>query len=1472
MPTISRIRLTNVIYEDNAKRYNDQIFRFDGENGIFLLENGGGKTVFLQTVLQAIIPHVSVAERKIKETLVLDNSPAHIAIEWILNEKPRRYVVTAVSLYMENNDLKSYKYVYTYGAEDKNSIEEIPFVVQTNNHKERPASKGEISDYYSRMKQQYINAETFIAIKDYHKYIEDNFKIIPGEWRKIGTINGSEGGIEEFFKHCKTTQQLVNNLLIPVVEDALSSSEKIDFVQTFEKQREHFKQNKRLSEDIEEFKSIKNKVDSYLQEYRKLHNADLEYSGVKQEAKALSKYVLEELESTEKIKLSLDEEWENYEEAKENYTHKALSLEIVKLDQTIKEYDEDRNELVKQGSDVLQQLNETKMRIQNIEITDLKVKQSKTSQLISSLEDQLMNVKQSEEESDLRDRICKAEALIHGSYLNMLDDFSKKMVIIHAQKERELEVLDNIKVKINEKNNDIIESKGNITGLEASIKTIAQGMEAIELKLYEPITEEGAPEFLVRLKTKIAEIEKELNQLQLRKEENRESIEQLDNMKEDYQKDLNELGSRLAGDKTTIVEMNRRQNGLIEELDAYFTNLGIFDSIYSKEPTIRQTVDDRLIKLKSEYEELLTRERLSSRLADIYEDLPYFAADSLLAKKMNKIINQVSYAEHGSLYIQKNLKTFGNDIEMIYKKYPFWANTVVTTESDKSKVIEYIRTLKNDLTYPVIVISTTMIQTIFDEGLDELVTNHAVFPETWKENLKQEQFELWKQKTIDEARAAKEEREAVGIKVQNIRSLKEKVESYFNIYPYDVYREIQSNIKAGEDKIKELKMKIAQLSADKTQKILEGEYIDKRLSELNQEKPIVENSIDLTGDFIKQGKNKSELGRRMQEEKRSFDRYNREYKRLQDELNRQEGIVEEAKNECSKLEYEIKRVEGDELFFKVKTVKPEFTDENLIVLKDKLQNLDKKLSGVTSLAREIEVKIDNERKNLEDIQNRLNRKEANAKFPVTKILSFDEHELDRLLGKADKLEQKVDVLRNKIEKAKLKIERFRGKRESKFEPIKEKYDELYVFEEDLIYVENQLAIEEVDIKKCYKELEERSVKNKELHNLYEKSKNELAVLAAKHGFSSTTLALYDRDSFINFEYDNGKMLDKLRDKLESKALDYTNMYMFIEGKKKDYLNFCRSTIKEPKLKDTAIKGVEKKKNYEELLDFQKNMEEILIKSIKIAEDDRRESDVELQTFLSHLMAYSKNVINEIEDIQYKTRIKVDEKTKQIFVFIIPKWDEITAKEELRRYINQLVSDYDREKENTEDDKESVREYIENKLSVKNLIIRILGDKTIKIKCRKVTNDLKVGQAPMTWESSNKWSGGEKWSKNMTLFLSILNYLAEKKQFISASGKRHRTVILDNPFGKASSKHVLDPVFFVAENLGFQMIAVTAHAEGQFVTDYFPVVYSGKLRESNDPDKQIMDISKTLNTAYFRSESPDSLRRFEESEQMSFLVD
>ncbi len=95
--TVSKIRLANILYEDGQKRYNDELFIPDSNNTAFVLENGGGKTVLVQMILQAVLPRHNHAGRKIWETLQLSSGAAHIAVEWQLSESPRRYLLTAVT-------------------------------------------------------------------------------------------------------------------------------------------------------------------------------------------------------------------------------------------------------------------------------------------------------------------------------------------------------------------------------------------------------------------------------------------------------------------------------------------------------------------------------------------------------------------------------------------------------------------------------------------------------------------------------------------------------------------------------------------------------------------------------------------------------------------------------------------------------------------------------------------------------------------------------------------------------------------------------------------------------------------------------------------------------------------------------------------------------------------------------------------------------------------------------------------------------------------------------------------------------------------------------------------------------------------------------------------------------------------------------------------------------------------------------
>ncbi len=215
---------------------------------------------------------------------MLENAPAHIAVEWISNDRPRRYAVTAVSLFTTKNGLDSLRYVYEYDANDPNGIEGIPFVREGKEGK-RTAERGEMQDYYSHMHEKTFRAQTFNTIKDYKLYLEEQYHIISSEWESIAKINSSEGGVEAFFDDCKSTNQLFDRLLIPTVENSIVGHDAQLFADMFEQQHTSFKNYKKLKGTIEENKQIERQLENYVSTYERLHKRQQEYEKIKQRAK-----------------------------------------------------------------------------------------------------------------------------------------------------------------------------------------------------------------------------------------------------------------------------------------------------------------------------------------------------------------------------------------------------------------------------------------------------------------------------------------------------------------------------------------------------------------------------------------------------------------------------------------------------------------------------------------------------------------------------------------------------------------------------------------------------------------------------------------------------------------------------------------------------------------------------------------------------------------------------------------------------------------------------------------------------------------------------------------------------------------------------------------------------------------------------------------------------------------------------------
>lgn len=246
-----------------------------------------------------------------------------------------------------------------------------------------------------------------------------------------------------------------------------------------------------------------------------------------------------------------------------------------------------------------------------------------------------------------------------------------------------------------------------------------------------------------------------------------------------------------------------------------------------------------------------------------------------------------------------------------------------------------------------------------------------------------------------------------------------------------------------------------------------------------------------------------------------------------------------------------------------------------------------------------------------------------------------------------------------------------------------------------------------------------------------------------------------------------------------------------------------------------------------------------------------------------------DVCTGLGELAAKTRIKIGETTKDIFQIQVPPWQDAAARTSIRDYLNALTAELDRADEGEEPEVKS-RAILEKKLRTQPMLRCIFGNQTIKVRCRKATSGNTFSERPFSWEESNKWSGGEMWSKNMALFLGCLNYLSEKRCHLRRAKYNTRVVIADNPFGKASSDHVLSPVFFIAKQLGFQILALTAHQEGSFIRKYFPVVYSCRFAEMANKKGKVLVPDKEIKTAFFEEHHPESLARLDEYEQLGLF--
>ena len=1467
MPAISKIRLTNVVYEDGDKRFNDDVFLFDGYNGAILLENGGGKTVFIHTVLQAVLPHTDLGERKIKETLQLDQAPAHIAIEWIVNDKPRRYLVTAVSLFLNNNQLQSYRYAFEYEHGHPDRIEQLPFAVETRTHN-RPAYKEEISDYYSRMRDKTHHARTFDTLRAFHEYIEENYQIIHNEWESIVKINRDEGGIEKFFENCRTTTDLYDRLLIPIVEDSIAGYEKHTFADTFEKQRTAFQTYRNLQKSMEEHEAIQRELDSYVQEFKHFSEKQTAYKITRQQAKGLMETIVKDRLMMEKEQAENEGDWTTWESTYKHYEMKLASFGILQEQEKAHRLEATYIKQLDIHDEVKKQLDKNDKLYHSLMHAKAQQEVSKYEQLKEQYRQEIEHYEADSNISDFEDALSEENGKLHGYFLIKIDELQKQIeqikiecrplqeaIVAFRKKEERIE---GEREKASQRYNRVlglIESKeGDLNRLKQVLANPDQEDMKTECDKW-TVRRQWLDEEIIRLNKWCKTAEQTVNDLEKNREQLRGKVHKAD--------------IKIHEKLHIKHQMKLAQDQLNEQLAEIRPNWQTVD-LHLQESRLRGALNDLLANIRREREDVLYKERLAHRFVDDYDNQDLFIADAFLAERLKSWQNQF-YVTSGTEFYDN----LSEEDRQYYATYPLWPLTLVTTSADKDKLLENLKIIEERLQYPISVLTLEEVKQLGHEEID----GTWIAPQHWKANLNEEKFVHWKKELREVAVEATRNRENMETILEEHLAILRQFEDFFKTYP--------------REKIEKLREDIHQIEAGKKIAEREIDEFDQKVKKTKQDIVVSQEQVAMYKDEMQGLDGKIEkaieyfqVERELKElsgERTELEQKNIELTEEISQLNREIGRYETDKlrldEAISDNERDLYMIKENDLYKEVNEERPIYTDEDRAVILKRRENLQYQIRGIQQAYGELvakyeqaEKEIAREQRIIEGLVRDHKNIDVQMTFPVNGERLLERAREDMLKGQKEAQHLAIDV-------AKVK-EKFDRQDALVNHLLKQFRDE---FSQEDIY-EFNLTIEAIDLqlKEEHNQLTERKAyiqsEKYRIEKQLEDIKNvehHLEKYSIAHHFNSSVLTSIQltENERTEFTYARMTFTENVIEALNETKASLQKGEERIDQAKDHFRRFIRRDITEPKLREMAREGIEVKTTYKDILNHQANMLKTLESADRYARDFISKNDELVQAFINSIHNHLITVIKQLKVIPKHTRVKVGEQWREIYRFNIPEWTEEEGKTRIRNYMDwileQLESDRFHDSHGVEDTGQARKE-IETWLDTKQLLQVVMENQAMKVSCRKVTNDNKVTQRLTTWEQSNKWSGGEKWSKNMTLFLGILNFVAEKKQHINKSTKRHRAVILDNPFGKASSDHVLSPVFFIAEQLGFQIIALTAHADGKFLQDYFPIIYSLRLRAASDGRKQVVDKTKSLHHAYFQDHEPRVIERLEEQEQMQLF--
>lgn len=1468
MPKLSKIRLTGCKYDGLKKEHENSIFDLtkdgDPDHSLFTLCNGGGKGVMMQLIFQLLLPETRWGKNNGNKVISmfydqrnnLHSFTFHVALEWVLDTIPERRLITgiAVKAIMKNTsgeeEEKTGLYYFLYTHEHENhgyyTIENLPLY-------DKKAGEAVDIDVFENFindnKRDFIKySQSSVKRKDaeYYRYLESR-GIYRSEWINLKAINKSEGGAGDYFIGASDNKAIFDKVIIPAISENIRNYTYDDGDSLIEM----FKSNLSITKDLPVLIKREGDYKDLLVEIKPLiENADsgVRFIDIKDRLrndgndiyfilKDKESLIAQEIEKWANEEKRAKEERKNLEFTKDNLYYNKEKIEIETKEKEAEELDilfrkkakkieEKREELLLyKVNNVLYYKKETEKQLDN--------KVQERERLIKAL-----NISDIKERADALDDEIEIEwdkTITHwnhneNQYIGYIN-YTNQILEENRNRKKKYEIkVNELQKEINKfelKEEDLAKDKSKLMEYydpmslafpERIIEDLVVSKEKIEEEI---ITASNA---LGDYKIKSSQLNDEINKLEYTlttKEQNVKYLKEEIDKKEQYELQMaKRVTKQLLEDydgsllnhnwfdrkleALEHMENNKKKN--LEDVQRTVWEKNI-DKLLNKEDYFIPNKD--IVSIKEEIEgigihvetgaEYLKGLDEEERL-HIVNNYPGFLYSVVIGNQrewelIDKNISKDIFLNNMvPIYIRSEMKSNGNEIfkivlgkayELVDKyKYMIWKDTM---ENEAQRLCQIENNIKDDL---------KNIEDIKQE-LKFIDRNDTAF--ILNQKLKEQEKEYIE--LLNEIRTKEEEKLDIDNKLIGLETI----------------------LNENNNRLDEIRHSIIQV---------EG-YIEK-IEEIEKENiSILKIKEDITS--IKQDISNIDYDNEIIQDNQMIvkDSYYEWKANIENITKHVRLIYREARYECK----------IDNSYTNYKTPDFSLATDRLIPLVNERKVLEEDISSKNISIAVIDNDIKHLGKSLEKYIDDLNDIDRNwlscpyLELPLNEIIIIIKEidkKIRKLIEEKNKVKSSLDTTWGNIEIMKRKLEDKERQilKEHKRAPIVIEIEDI---SSNINNVERDIKANEKYLDLCVEVLQE---------NKDNKVRLEINLTKIKTGYELDLL--------------KGKMDEILKERIEdnpdlvvdewlSRCTNNKNQIQktLDEGEKfrSRFIKEMSLKLEEDKLKEQIITAVKEAiiTNFKNNIISFKSMENHFHHELLRLSKDKGKAEEAMKQWTNRASIYVIRMIEALKNMI--ASMNYTNEQGYAFPLVKLKGSERLPKEKsevthlLDEYFVQAISRI----LETNQDIDSIDDKILNDLMGDKVIFsKALQGRypTLLVYKMSEKNEFRYARARdeyyTTWEAINKGegdlpegSGGQTLSVNTFVIMMIMSF---KKKHIGNENPS-TILILDNPFGKASAKHVLDPIFEIADKLDFQLICFAAPEIIKVeISERFPIFWELKIED------------------------------------------